>query len=375
MIFTVADARLLWYYFTKLAPKLFTPEQQRAVAGFRVWESLSILSSRAARIDPTANFNPAIPDKLRYHPWTNPRGARATVYDHTVNVYGRNPETRFARRPLDNVGVQYGLAALNAGTITIAQFLDLNERVGGLDLDARPSAERHGADLVATRLAYQTGRILSGGGGLAATPIIDYYTYVDDDPRGNMHMRLHQFATRERLRRANGHADNQVMLVQRTYGFTTANPDLQEALRQMDRWLVALHADATDDPKPIKVVRAKPADLVDTCWSPDHTVKVAEPHTYAGPGMCNTWYPAFPTPRLVAGAPLTDDIVKCTLKPIDMSDYAMVFNQAEQARLHRIFPKGVCDWSQPGVQQVPLGGTWFAWPGRAVRGILQSQGR
>ncbi|HSX81412.1 MAG TPA: DUF6351 family protein, partial [Candidatus Saccharimonadia bacterium] len=90
-------------------------------------------------------------------------------------------------------------------------------------------------------------------------------------------------------------------------------------------------------------------------------VKVAEPQTYAGPGLCNTWYPSFPTPRLVAGAPLADDIVKCALKPIDISDYAVVFTQDEQARLHRIFPDGVCDWSQPGAQQVPLGGTWFTW--------------
>jgi hypothetical protein len=361
-IFTAADARLLRYYFTARAPELFTPEQQRAVAGFRVWESLPVLSSSAARLDPTADFHPVIPDALRYHRWINPRGARATVFDHTVNVYGRELATGFARRPLDNVGVQYGLAALNAGTITMAQFLDLNERIGGLDPDARPRAERHHADLVATRLAYQTGRILSGGGGLAATPIIDYYPYMDDAPKGNLHMRLYQFTTRARLLRANGHAANQVMLVQRTYDFTTANPDLQEALRQMDRWLIALQADATDDPKPIKVVRAKPIDLVDACWSPDHSVKVAEPPTYAGPGMCNTWYPVAQTPRLVAGAPPEDDIVKCTLKPIDMSDYTVVLTPAEQARLHTIFPKGVCDWSQPGVQQVPLGGTWFALP-------------
>ena len=360
-IFTEVDARLLWHYFTQIAPGLFTREQQRAVAGFRVWESLPALSRNAVRINPTADFHPAILNKLRYHPWWNHRGARATVYDHTVNVYGQDPETRFARRPLDNVGVQYGLAALNVGTITTAQFLDLNERIGGLDHDARPIVARHRADVTATRLAYQTGRILSGGGGLAATPIIDYHSYVDDDPMGNMHMRLHQFATRERLIRANGHANNQVILVQRTYGFTTANPDLQEALRQMDRWLVAIQADVTNAPKLLKVALAKPAELVDACWSPDHTVKVAEPQTYAGPGICNTWYPSFPTPRLVAGAPLAEDIVKCTLKPIDMSDYAVVFNQDEQARLHRIFPDGVCDWSQPGVEQVPLGGTWFTW--------------
>ena len=167
------------------------------------------------------------------------------MYDHTVNVYGRDPKTGFARRPLDNVGVQYGLAALNAGAITTEQFLQLNERIGGLDLDARPSGERHRTDLTAVRLAYQTGRILSGGG-LAATSIIDYHTYLDDNSAGNLHMKVHGLATRERLRRTTGQTANQVRLIQRTYSFTTASPDLQEALRQMDRWLVAIQANPTD---------------------------------------------------------------------------------------------------------------------------------
>ena len=97
MIFTAADARLLWYYFTALDPELFTPEQQQAVAGFRVWKSLPVFSNSAARIDPTADFNQVIPGKLRYHPWLNPQGARATVYDHAVNIYGRDLATGFVR--------------------------------------------------------------------------------------------------------------------------------------------------------------------------------------------------------------------------------------------------------------------------------------
>jgi hypothetical protein len=52
-----------------------------------------------------------------------------------VNVYGKDPATGFARRPFDNVGVQYGLDAFNAGIITFAQFSDLNSRIGGFDID------------------------------------------------------------------------------------------------------------------------------------------------------------------------------------------------------------------------------------------------
>ena len=61
------------------------------------------------------------------------------------NEFGIDPTTGFARRPLDNVGVQYGLAALNAGTITVDQFLDLNESIGGYDINGQPVAERETA--------------------------------------------------------------------------------------------------------------------------------------------------------------------------------------------------------------------------------------
>ena len=99
-------------------------------------------------------------------------------------MYGRDPKTGFARRPLDNVGVQYGLAALNSGTITKAQFLDLNERIGGFDHDGNLVAARSVADPDAIRAAYRSGLMSSGGGGLATTPVIDYRAYLDDDARG-----------------------------------------------------------------------------------------------------------------------------------------------------------------------------------------------
>lgn len=79
---------------------------------------------------------------LRYDPVNNPAGARGTVYDAQRNILGRNALTGFALRPFDNVGVQYGLQALRAGAISKAQFLDLNERIGGYDQDANYVAGR-----------------------------------------------------------------------------------------------------------------------------------------------------------------------------------------------------------------------------------------
>jgi hypothetical protein len=75
-------------------------------------------------------------------------------------------------------------------------------------------------------------------------------------------------------------------------------------------------------------------------------------------GECGQLFPAYSTPRLVAGAPLTDDVVTCHRRGIDWSDYLVDFAPAERARLREIFPSGVCDWSKPGVGQLPPRGTW-----------------
>ncbi len=64
-------------------------------------------------------------------------------------------------------------------------------------------------------------------------------------------------------------------------------------------------------------------------------------------------------PRLLAGMPLTNDIKKCHLKPVDPRDYAVPFTPAEAARLAAVFPEGVCDYTRPGVGQQPLEGTYL----------------
>jgi hypothetical protein len=68
---------------------------------------------------------------VQYDAKTNPTGIGCDLYDHLVNVFGRDPATGFARRPIDNIGVQYGLEALNLGAITKQQFLALNRNIGG----------------------------------------------------------------------------------------------------------------------------------------------------------------------------------------------------------------------------------------------------
>ena len=356
----VTDARLLRRYFHRGGEVLFSERQRHAVAGFLMLETMHNVSHKAGRIS-VGEFCPeALPEELRFHPTDNPRGARCDVFEHHANVFGRVPATGIALRPLDNVGVQYGLGALNEGVIDAARFLDLNEKIGGYDADGTHHPERTEASPETVRIAHETGRVTSGGGGLAATPIIDYRAYSDDREAGDIHTRYHSFSMRKRLGKANGRTDNHVMLVDdgRHGLYAIASPVLRYAIRQMDRWLGNLAADTSNDPLPDKVARARPAGLVDACWSRDEMpVKIVETQERAS-GRCAELYPAPPSPREIAGAPLASDILKCRLKPVDPADYAIRFAPDEMRRLRRIFPQGVCDWSRPGVGQTRPQGTW-----------------
>ena len=127
--------------------------------------------------------------------------------------------------------------------------------IGGFDIDGNVAPQRMVADPEATRAAYRTGRMAAGSGGLKTTPIIDYRTYYDDLPEGDVHLRFHSFSTRARLEKANGYSDNMVMLLQdRRYGdFDTTSPVLVQALAQMDQWLT----DATRDGSPVSIEKLR----------------------------------------------------------------------------------------------------------------------
>jgi hypothetical protein len=367
----ISDAWLLDTYFNRSDIVAWTPEQKRRVTGFLNYATAPNVAVGARRIDPVTRPGQlgtscaSVPAAQRYDPTTNPTGVRCTVYDHTVNVYGKDPATGFARRPLDNVGIQYGLKVLNAGQITVDQFLDLNEKVGGFDRDATIVPQRTVADLVAARAAYRTGRLTNAGGGLATMPIIDYRGYNDDAANGDIHVRYHSFSMRERLDKANGRHDNQVMVVENGYGlYDNASPLLQRMILTMDRWITAIKADHRGGRQIDKVVRNKPADLLEGCnprgavTSPAVFIAEKQVREQERATACNGLYPTNSFPREVAGAEVAADIIKCQRKALRHSDYAVAFTSAQWDRLKGIFPSGVCDWDKRGYEQQDLEGTW-----------------
>jgi hypothetical protein len=360
----ITDAWLLDTYFNRTDIVAWTAEQRRQVTGFMVYNTAPNVAIGARRIDPKPGSTScaAVPVAQRYDPATNPTGVRCTVYDHTVNVYGRDPATGFARRPLDNVGIQYGLKLVNDGTISVEQFLDLNEKVGGFDRDATIVQQRTVADLSAARAAYRTGRLTNGGGGLAQIPIIDYRAYNDAVPGGDIHVRYHSFSMRERLRKANGHAKNHVMVVEdNRFGlYSNASPLLQRMILTMDRWITAIKADTGPGRQIDKVVRNRPEDLAEGCNTPDtNPIFIAQKQTRDDATVCHQLYPSNSFPREVAGAGIASDIIKCRVKPLRKRDYAVSFTPDQWARLNAIFPDGVCDWDKRGVVQQDLKGTWL----------------
>jgi hypothetical protein len=356
---TITDALLLDHYFRSATG--WTDEQERAAAGFGKVGTIANLAGAGRRIDPRVYCPGQLPVEQRYDPVTNPNGARCDVYDHQVNIWGKDPRTGAARRPLDNVGIQYGLDALNSGRITAAQFLDLNRAIGGFDADANFVPARTVADPRAIGTAYRTGQLINGGGGLASTPIIDYRQYWDEQPNGDIHLIFHSFSLRERLRKANGDAGNQVMLVQAgdaPGGFSTTNPVLTDALSSLDRWMDAVDADHGPGSPHARLMRNKPAALTDACWSPTGQKIVETQVDGIGTTRCNTFYPVWPAPRQVAGASVANDIIKCRLRPLTPSDYNVKLTAAQWTALRQTFPAGVCDWSAPGVGQQRPAGSW-----------------
>lgn len=355
-----ADCGLLQNFWRKADAAVWTDAKKAAVEGYTTgtcaaWERSFVPVLTAANASGCA-----LKDGSKvYDPVKNPKGARCTVQEMRANIYGRDPATGYARKPQDNVGLQYGLAALNGGAISIDEFLELNEAIGGNDLDGNYIAQRSVGDPIALRGMYASGLMSSGGGGLSNVPILHSRPYAD--ALGDIHDRQRDFTIRARLQKANGRVDNQVIWIgptpQRGEQERATGPNLaQLSLDAMSKWLDGIAA----DPAPLspdKVVRHKPQEAVDACWTTEGE-KIAEPATFEGKGKCNTLYPVHGEPRLAAGAPLTNDVVKCQLKPIDYADYEPRFTTAQKQRLAAIFPTGVCDYRKPGVGQVALQGTY-----------------
>ncbi|MFV0316849.1 MAG: DUF6351 family protein [Microthrixaceae bacterium] len=382
----VLDCALLANYYASDQGRELTAEQQQAVNGHMsglscvLWGQTFVpvadpakcgfgdaVGGAASALPGLSGGLPTVPEGQPYDPETNPDGLRCTMQDSYPQVFERDPETGFAERPIDNTGVQYGLKALNEGVIDPDQFLSLNEFVGGLDLDANPIPERMVADEAAIERLYETGRITSGGA-LLDIPIIVTNTYTD--PGGDIHDRFRMFSMNERLRTDSGdQAPGYVMWTRPPSAGSSITEQLAgtggsgtRATRLLDEWATALAADDSEAPIAERLAATRPDEAVNTCFDEDGAVVEAGADVYDADAPCAQEYPLHDDPRTAAGAPLANNIAKCTLQSVtealEGGVYEVEFTDAQIERLESIFPDGVCDWTVAGVGQVPLGKPW-----------------
>jgi hypothetical protein len=350
----VQDCHLLVHYYTQVSPELWAnPAQQAAVNGHKdnvscvAWEALF-----SAVDDPHNGCGVDAAHGGDYNEDTNRTGCRGANADFQFPIWGPRPPSvwnqaeqalgrGFGRFHYDNVGVQYGLKALQDGKITTEQFVDLNEKIGGLDIDYHFTfGMRRQADPDATRIAYRTGAV-NDGSQLDRVAIIDSRGQGDVDPLG-IHTMHHTFALRERLRNANGTDANHVVW----RGGTPPGGTFVV----MDKWLSAVEADTSSDSLEAKIIRDKPPEAANACWVGDTM--------FTDEAQCDLFWPYFGAPRTVAGGPRAHDVIKCQLKPLNRSDNygALPFTDLQWQRLKGAFPNGVCDYSKPAadrVQSVP----------------------
>jgi len=308
-------------------------------------------------------------------PAAKAKGVRCTFQDNLVNIFGKDPKTGFARNPYDNSGVQYGLKALNDGVINMAQFVDLNTRIGGHDSNGKIVGDRQVGDEQAIKTAYQTGRVNEMSGGIKDVLYFDVRTYADGDPfnRGDanvdVHDRYHSDVAKARMQKYTGGLNNYVQVLT-----AAANPAVQnllpgarllaraqgmgEALANLDKWMTAVVADTSSKSRAEKIAANRPKDVVDVCYASRGGFDQLAVDKITDAAKCSQLFPTSADPRIAAGGPLTADIFQCQKKPVAAADYKVAPSADQLAALQKIFANGVCDWTKPGIGQTQAVATW-----------------
>lgn len=335
----------------------------------------------------------------------------ATRWSHwhdLKKIYGVGPDG-YAYRTFDNVGVQYGLEALRAGHLSMAEFVHLNANVGGWKKPAEQAEPRfwimqndreasdfsiwneHNMTLAADgpiplasmapgqtqsfvpaprasghipsmRAAYLAGQVLLGNAD-PKLPILDVRHYLE--PHLDIHHSFASLAARLRLQRSTGGIGNQRIWVAELpvapsgwfqgidfeQGSAELNRLLDKALDAMRRWL-----EQGTDPE-------------DACFDANLQPIAAGQSVWDGPwnerrsGTCTARFPHYRSPRDAAGGNRAGDLFKCHRRPVAQAiasgDYDPVDAEPWRALLETTFPDGVCDYGRPDVgrpaQGLPTG--------------------
>lgn len=309
-----------------------------------------------------------------------------THFADAIDIYGV-ADDGYANRIWDNVGVQYGLAALVSKDITPEEFLDLNFNAGTLKQEADmiqegcpyiqedcfaidPSkpiwpeqvdiwgarnfllsdgakpAPRSSADAGAIERAISRGLVNRGD---IQIPTID--VRIDLERFLDMHNTHQSFATRQRLINFDGDASNQLIWFVGSDDSGEYVDPVPKALDVMHDWMknIAENSDKS-------ISENRPVAAADSCFDFEGNLVASGDTVWDGildtslaKGECAKIHKPYKNTRMVAGASIAGDTYQCELQSvqsaIDTGLYGdWVPNQEQTATLNAIFPTGVCKY-------------------------------
>lgn len=339
---TLADCTVLQHYFA--GHQTWNGLNETAVTGLATPRVCQDWSDEFSHILKPTSCPHGIPQHEIYNQATNPGGLRCDLQDDLANIYGTDTRTHAALRPIDSVGVQYGLKALHRGQITPKQFVSLNASVGGISLNGTFQKQREAMTRYEAHRIFRDG-IVGEFGAINQTPMIDQtIPAVDYSPIFDIHDQVRPYEIRARLNANYGSHASQTIW--------SGSPLPAAAIPVADEWLSAL--DRLQRAHPWKsrawlVAHSRPASADDSC-------RVGSPGV---PVPCSAAVHA--GPRQLAGGPLAEDDFKCRLRPVRRSDYPASMSQALYAKLKNVFRTGVCNYRKHPVGWVHRSRTWLSY--------------
>jgi hypothetical protein len=194
---------------------------------------------------------------------------------------------------------------------------------------------------------------------------------IYSDPTGDIHDRFRSFSILGRIDTAVGNTNN-VSLFTRGGGslassiskagkeytaeMVAAADEWASNLLQIDGWKTGdnqPHASNLERGELAQAITAAMPKSAESNCSDGSGFEVRGDEAKLAEGPCSEKFVVHGNSRIAAGAPITDDIAKCALAPVDPAVYVdadgkPLLNADQLDELRAIFPDGVCDWSQRG---------------------------
>ena len=268
---------------------------------------------------------PGVPAEDNYNAQTNPGGVRCTLADYMINVMGPRPSSLWGAAEQQSATASpacrsttsasnTGSRRSRPGAITTDQFVDLNDKIGGADIDINHTPERSAADEPALARAYRSGAVNS-------TNNLDRVAIIDlrgPDP-GAFHDAYRSLAIRARLEREHGTYANQVIW----FGAVPLMGDVDYADRGPARdGPLAGRGRGRQRTGTLaqKIIRDRPPTSTTAARSRRRRAGLPA-RASARSASSKEVQTRFGTPRTVAGEGIDDGHNKCQLKPLRRSDY------------------------------------------------------